>query len=163
MTLSDFASLSTAISGIAVTLSLIYLAIQTRQNANHTRALILQGATERSTNIMLANTSPESSAAWLWGNGTEPTPQAVRQLQFNLMCGTAINAMEDFFSQRSEGLMSPEVFARNCEMFRGLLSEPGLRAYWDSRKEDVGKAAPKLRAFIDGLCDGDAANFKFRV
>jgi len=47
--------------------------------------------------------------------------------------------------------------------FRGLLSEPGLRAYWNAQKEDIGKAAPKLRAFIDGLCDREAANFKYKV
>ena len=47
MTLSDFATLSTAVSGIAVTVSLIYLIIQTRRNTRHTRPLIHQGATAR--------------------------------------------------------------------------------------------------------------------
>ena len=42
MTLSDFATFSTAISGLAVTASLIYLALQTHQNAKHTKALILE-------------------------------------------------------------------------------------------------------------------------
>ncbi len=44
MTLLDFATFSTAISGIAVSVSLIYLIIQTRQNLRHTRALIHQGS-----------------------------------------------------------------------------------------------------------------------
>ena len=35
MTLSDIASVSTAFSGVAVTASVIYLAIQTRQAAKH--------------------------------------------------------------------------------------------------------------------------------
>src|SRR5258708_991482 len=43
MTLSDFATFSTAISGLAVTASLIYLALQTHQNSKHSRALIQQG------------------------------------------------------------------------------------------------------------------------
>jgi hypothetical protein len=47
MTLNDFATLSTAISGIAVTVSLIYLAVQTRQNARHTKALLQQGQSDR--------------------------------------------------------------------------------------------------------------------
>ncbi len=40
MTLADAASFSTAVSGFAVTASVIYLAIQTRQASRHTRALI---------------------------------------------------------------------------------------------------------------------------
>ena len=43
ITLIWFATFSTAISGLAVTASLIYLALQTHQNAKHTRALIHQG------------------------------------------------------------------------------------------------------------------------
>jgi hypothetical protein len=163
MDLSDWASLSTIISGGAVTASLIYLAIQTRQNTKHTRALILQGATSRTTDIMLAHQNRESTIAWLWGNKIPPTEDSIRQFQFHLMCGIAVNAMEDFFAQYSEGLMGREAFERNCETFRGLLSEPGMRAYWESRKGKIAQASPRLRTFIDGLCDGEAASFGFNV
>ena len=40
MTLSDFATFCTAISGLAVTASLIYLGLQTYQSTKHTRALM---------------------------------------------------------------------------------------------------------------------------
>ncbi len=62
MTLSDFATFSTAISALAVTASLIYLAMQTHRNAKHTKALIAQG---RVGNLlsMLANRSSESAVA----------------------------------------------------------------------------------------------------
>jgi len=42
MTLSDLASIGSLVSGIAVLVSLAYLAQQTRQNSKHTRALIQQ-------------------------------------------------------------------------------------------------------------------------
>src|ERR1700759_3954704 len=84
MTLSDFASLSTAISGVAVTVSLIYLIIQTRQNIRHTRALIHQGSSARTTAIVLANMEADASSAWLAGNGVTPTPTKIRRAQFNL-------------------------------------------------------------------------------
>lgn len=163
MTLSDFATLSTAISGIAVTVSLIYLIIQTRQNLRHTRALIHQGASARTVAIVLANQTADATTAWLQGNGVEPTPEAVRKGQFYLMCQTSITALEDIFSQHNDGLMKDEVFARNCYIHRGLLSEPGYREYWTAQRADVAKIAPDFAGFVDSLCDGEAKEFKFRI
>jgi hypothetical protein len=163
MTLADFATWSTAISGIAVTASLIYLAIQTRQNVRHTRALIHQGASARTTAIALANQMPEASAAWLEGNGMKPTPDAVRKAQFYLMCQTSVTALEDIFSQHKDGLMEKEVFARNCHVHRGLLSEPGYRAYWNAQRVELTKVAPEFCAFVDGLSTGEAKEFGYRI
>jgi hypothetical protein len=163
MTLSDFATFSTAISGLAVTVSLIYLIIQTRQSSRHTRALIHQGQSARTTAIVLANQTADASAAWIEGNDAEPTREAVRRMQFVLMCETSVTAMEDIFSQRNDGLMSDEVFARNCYIHSGLLSQPGFRAYWNSQRADVAKIAPKFCAFVDGLCVGEATEFSYRV
>jgi hypothetical protein len=163
MTLSNFSTLITAISGIAVTVSLIYLIIQTRQNVRHTRALIQQGASARTIAIVLANQMPDASTAWLQGNGMETTPDAVRRAQFSLMCQTSVTALEDIFHQYKDGLMKEEVFARNCMMHRGLLSEPGYRAYWNAQRDDVRKIAPGFAGFIDSLCTEDATAFKFRI
>jgi hypothetical protein len=164
MTLSDFATLATATSGIAVTVSLVYLIIQTRQNVRHTRALIQQGASARTVSIVLANQLPDATAAWLQGNGVVPTPETVRKGQFFLMCQTSITALEDIFHQRSDGLMiKDEVFARNCFVHRGLLSEPGYRDYWNAQRTEIAKIAPQFCAFVDGLCSGEVKEFGFRI
>jgi hypothetical protein len=163
MTLSDFATLSTAISGLAVTASLLYLAIQTRQNVRHTRALIHQGASARTTSIILAQIDADHSAAWIEGNGAKATPDAVRKVQFFLMCGCSITALEDIFSQHNDGLMEEEVFARNCQLHSGLLTEPGYRAYWNAQRAEIAKVAPKFCAFVDGLCVGEPKAFGFRL
>src|SRR5215472_12794875 len=47
MSLSDLASLGSFVSGFAVLVSLVYLALQTRQNVRPTRALIRQGWASR--------------------------------------------------------------------------------------------------------------------
>jgi hypothetical protein len=69
MVLSDLASIATAISGLAVTASLIYVGIQTKQNVRHTRALIHQGTAARTTNLLLGFMNPEAVKAWIEGNG----------------------------------------------------------------------------------------------
>jgi hypothetical protein len=158
MTLSDVGSIATAISGLSVTASLIYLAIQTRQNLRHTRALIHQGTAARTINLLIGLMDSEIVAAWIEGNGGTPTPELIRQRQFENHCGTAMVAMEDYFSQHEEGLLSDEQFARGSETFRGLLRERGLRAYWLRQREVMIKAAPRYCAFIDSLCDGQTTS-----
>ena len=86
MSLSDLASLGSFASGVAVTVSLIYLIIQTRQNVRHTRALIQQGATARTTQIALSQTDAANAAAFLAANGVDPTQEAIRRMQFAMMC-----------------------------------------------------------------------------
>lgn len=163
LSLSDLASLGSFASGVAVTVSLIYLIIQTRQNVRHTRGLIIQGASARTTAIVLANQTRDVMTAWIIGNGGEASEARIREGQFNLMCQTSVTAMEDLFAQRALGLIPDEVFARNCFVHRALLSQAGMRAYWLAQREELAEAAPKFVAFVDGLCVGDAAEFALKL
>ena len=157
MVLSDLASIATAISGLAVTASLIYVGIQTKQNVRHTRALVHQGTAARTTNLLLGFMNPEAVTAWIVGNGGTPTPELIRQRQFYYQCGAAMVAMEDYFSQHELGLLSEEQFSRGVATFRNSLKEPGLRAYWLKQREMMIKAAPRYCVFIDSLCHGEPA------
>jgi hypothetical protein len=162
MTLADFASFGTALSGAAVTASLIYLAIQTNQSTRHTRALIHQGSAARTTAIRIGLMDSDRAAAWIEGNGAEPSQAAVRQLQFNLECATALDALEDHWLQRQARLVSVEQHARAREGFRRLLALPGLRAYWNDRRPTEERAAPSFAAFVDSLCDGEVTAYEAR-
>jgi hypothetical protein len=157
MVLSDVASIGSAISGLAVTASLIYVGIQTKQNVRHTRALIHQGTAARTTNILLGFMNAEIVSAWIEGNGGTATPELIRQRQFHYHCGIVMIAMEDYFSQHEDGLLSDEQFSRGRETFRGVLKEPGLRAYWLRQRAVMAEAAPRYCAFIDSLCTGETA------
>src|ERR1700722_11405771 len=130
MSPSEIASIATAVSGLAATVSLIYVGIQTRLSVRHTRALIQQGIAARTTNILLEWMNAEAVAIWIKGNGGTPTPELIRERQFHYQCGIAMIAMEDYFGQHELGLLSDEQFSRGSETFRNRLKEPGLRAYW---------------------------------
>jgi hypothetical protein len=99
--------------------------------------------------------NPEAVTAWIVGNGGTPTPELIRQRQFYYQCGLAMVAMEDYFSQHEDGLLSDEQFSRGRATFRERLREPGLRAYWLKQRETMTTAAPQYCAFIDSLCDGE--------
>lgn len=156
MVLSDIATISTAVSGFAVTASLIYVGIQTKQNVRHTRALIHQGTAARTTNLLLGLMNPEAVKAWLEGNGISVTPEAIKRKQFQYQCRVMMVAIEDYYTQHEVGLLSEEQFSRGRATFRERLREPGLRALWLKEGETISREAPHYSAFVDCLCSGEA-------
>jgi len=111
MTLADLANLSTLISGIAVTASLIYLALQVHQNTKHTRALIRQGRAARAVSVTLAEADAEIAAAVIIANGGQPTPEEVKRRQFEGFFAARMISFEDSFAQFDSGLMDGDGLA----------------------------------------------------
>jgi hypothetical protein len=151
MTLGELAWFSTAISGFAVTASVIYLAIQTHQNTRNIRAMIHQGSTARTASILTDLMDPEYCAAWIEGNGGEATPEAVRARQFFFHCSVALNSMEDLYVQHRAKLLNEEQFVRGSETYRCILTEPGMRKYWEDERPLFAPTAPGFTAYVDGL------------
>ncbi len=151
MTLSDFATLITAISGIAVTASLIYLAIQTHQNSKHTRALLQQGQADRVVSALVALANPDLAEAWITGNGGTVSPTAVKGLQFAQICNALVYDMSDFYNQSRDGLAQGEQYEHACVGYSTLMQQPGMLAYWKSWSEARAKVAPDFIGWVDGL------------
>jgi hypothetical protein len=156
MTLSDLSSFVSVISGLAVLGSLVYLAQQNRQNVKHTRALIQQGRVERIVNVALMMADPELVAAWIVGNDSEPTPEAIKQLQFTLECRAYLNSWDDSVLQYHQGLLSEEQFNRFCGQVSSLVSaSPGLRRFL-TQGRFIGQNN-NLQKFVDKmLADSEA-------
>ena len=133
MTLSDFAAIGSLVSGVAVLVSLIYLGLQVRESAKHTRALILQGRAERIVNHHLAIANSDLVAAWIIENGGTATPEGIRRRQF-LLQGMAYDfSWEDTFGQYEAGLLGNEQFADFRAHLAIILRDPGLRNYFSNR------------------------------
>jgi hypothetical protein len=155
MMLTDLAPVTATLGSLLAVVSLVYVAIQTRQSVRHTRAQIHQGAAARTANLLLGLMNTENAAAWIEGNGGAATPERIREQQFQFQCGLMMVAMEDYFGQHQERLLKEEQFARGCVTFRERLQAPGLRAFWLSQRELFARAAPRYCSFVDALC-GDA-------
>src|SRR5579859_475908 len=151
MTLSDFATFSTAISGLAVTASLIYLALQTHQAAKHTKALIHQGNAARIMGMASVFTSADMVAAIIVGNGGTPSPEEVQKRQFGYWCMTLVVSMEDTFGQHEEGLISEDRFDSFRAGVAGGFMQPGMRRYWASWKAARPNAQEKFKAWVDAI------------
>src|SRR5579864_4950042 len=128
MTLSDFATFSTAISGLAVTASLIYLALQTHQNTKHTRALIHQGRVAALRDIFLAIANPDVAAAFIAVPGGTPTLEAIQKLLYRNICLAQIFGWQDTYSQYRRGLLDEDFFRQMRAAAVQGLRNPTFRA-----------------------------------
>ena len=86
MTLTDLANISDAVGGIAVVITLIYLAIQIRQNTRMMRASAHHSANQLAVDINLAlGTDPQVAEVLLVGS-TDPNDLTPSQgVMFHLM------------------------------------------------------------------------------
>ena len=145
MTLSDFANLSTAISGFAVVASLIYLGFQFRQNAKHTRAMIRQARASRTVEVQLALADADMAAALILANGEEPTADAIKARQFRSLFTAQYYSHEDSFSQHELGLLDEDALAMTRASIVRVFGQPGYRKMWENFKSP----GTKFAAFVD--------------
>jgi hypothetical protein len=152
MTLSDLASIGSLVSGVAVLVSLVYLSLQIRQNARHSKALIQQGRAARiaDTALRLAELR-ESDGLDKCFEGS-PDVSAKDLARFLYTCRAAFVSAEDSFFQKRNGLLDDIAFQSYEASLRVGFGAPGLGAGWLMTREMY---EPEFRAYMDGML-GDA-------
>jgi hypothetical protein len=153
MSLSDLASLGSFVSGVAVLISLIYLALQVRQTKRNQQIAIRHSRATRIVSLQLALADRAVADAWLHGSASpqEITPTEVSQ--FINLCRALFFHFEDSFYQREEGLLNDDAFETVVAGARLSARSPGWRAAWRI-------ARPNFRGrfldFMDGVVAGAA-------
>ncbi len=154
MSFADLASIGSLISGIAVLVSLIYLSLETRQNTKHTRALLFQGSAELAMAQRLAWAERDLVSATIVGNGGTPTPDAIRQYQFGIVCSSLYISWDDFFAQYDEGLVSDEHYDRIRRGFSWTLTtNPGVREFMQRVSSETFSSDNKFHRFLRTVVD----------
>jgi hypothetical protein len=155
MSLSDLASLGSFVSGVAVLISLIYLALQVRQAERNQRALVQQGRAARLVDFQMHLATPEMAALFVKGaEGGDLS--AVELFQFRQMSRAILASFEDTFYQHRERLLADAPF-RSARFIvgAGLASSPGRRALWRLEREAY---ANDFRAYVDRLASAEVAS-----
>jgi hypothetical protein len=153
MSLSVLASLGSFVSGFAVLISLIYLALQVRQTERNQQISIRHSRVSRIVELHLALADPAVADAWLHGSGS---PQEITQTelsQFINLCRALFFHFEDSFYQREEGLLNDDAFETVVAGARLSARSPGWRAAWRIARPNFGG---RFRDFMDGVVAGSA-------
>ena len=129
MTIEQLGSLGEFLGSIAVLATLIYLAIQIRQNTKATRAQIHQARSDQAQDFFLfVAGSPEFSALLekVTPEGKPDleavdllTPVERRQLQFYLIA--AQQRLENMYFQRKWGFLAEETYSRTIRPIRSMI------------------------------------------
>ena len=153
MSLSDLASLGSFVNGLAVLISLIYLALQVRQTRRNQQIAIRHNRASRIVELQLALADPGVAGAWVHGSGS---PQEITQIevsQFMNLCRALFFHFEDSFYQREEGLLNDNAFETVVAGARLSARSPGWRAAWRIARPNFGG---RFLDFMDRVVAGAA-------
>jgi hypothetical protein len=130
MSLSDIASIGSAVSGFAILVSLVYLSYQVRQTEKNQRSLMQQGRVARISSAATAFAAPDiaETVDKCWDGS--PDISTVQLRQFSNVCRQLFVSAEDSFLQHKDSLLSEAAYASLVSSMRAYLSSPGMRAMW---------------------------------
>src|SRR5262249_14453996 len=147
MTLTDLASIGTFVSGIAVVVSLIYLALQVRHAEKTQRALMHQARTERAINAALGSMHNEiADTVTKIVNGNELSPRELLQSYYYMRIQIAV--VEDALWQHDAGFLDQESLDTAILNLRRVMLFPSVRAAWIMLRPQL---APEVRDRLDKL------------
>jgi hypothetical protein len=153
MSLSDLASLGSFVNGLAVLISLIYLALQVRQTKRNQQIAIRHTRASRIVELQLALADPGVADAWLHGLGRPLEITQTEIGQFINLCRALFFHFEDSFYQRDEGLLNDDAFETVVAGARLSARSPGWRAAWKIARPNFGG---RFRDFMDGVVAASA-------
>jgi hypothetical protein len=135
MTLSDLASIAEIVGGIAVIVSLVYLAIQVRQNTASVRNSTLQSNTALWSSLLSSLAQPGAVEAYVAGMTGKEDIKPIHYTQFFLLCRGLFIAFENQYYQYRQGALDRETY-RGYErsISQQLLAFPGFRAWWQQSR-----------------------------
>jgi hypothetical protein len=146
MSLSDFASLGSFASGVAVLISLIYLSAQVRQATKHQQAQMLESRTTRLQDLAMRLAEPGLAPLWhkqLMG-AQDLTEAEVSQL--GMIVRAYLMNGEATFLQHEQGLMDDRAFESIRKGWVVQLSLPATRVLWKLFRDGFD---PAFGAWID--------------
>lgn len=147
MSLSDLASFGTFISGVAVVVSLIYLALQVRHAEKTQRALMHQARAERLINAGLASMQPEiADTVTKMVNGEELSPSEALQAYYYTRIQIVV--VEDALWQHEAGFLDKDSLDTAILNLQRVLQFPAVRAAWLMQRPQL---SPAVRERFDKI------------
>lgn len=151
MSIADYASIASLMSGVAVLVSLVYLALQVRQTEKNQRAALNQGTVDRLANLILTLSQPAFADLLARVRAPDPTFSSQEIMSLTLMQRATLLSLQDTVIQHREGLIDQTTLENGVNAMQETLSWPVSRIIWHSTKHTY---APELRTFVDALMVG---------
>jgi len=137
MALSDLAAVGSFVSGIAVVVSFIFLALQIRQSNLNQRSLMQQGRTARNVDILLKVSDPFLSETVAQAQGNCATLDPSRIWAFYGFAAAVFWSYEDSFIQFRAGTLDARSWDSDVTTIKRLLASPAYRVVWKIARDGM--------------------------
>jgi hypothetical protein len=145
MNLEQLANIGEFIGGIAVIASIIYLAIQIRQNTRSVRSSTLATNTSNWSSMLVNLASDEKSEAYLGGMVGKEDLSAAHLLQFVLIARAMLVSFETQHHQYLNGALDRDIYLGYERACRDqILAFPGFQMVWEITREGFSPAFSEL-------------------
>jgi hypothetical protein len=148
MSLSDLAAAGSFISGIAVFLSFIFLALQLRQANRNQRSLMQQARTGRNVEILLTMADPGMSETLAEANTNCAAMSDAKIWSFYGFAAAVFWSYEDCFMQFEARTLDANSWASDVATLERLVAYPPYRAVWKMARDGMGG---DYRDYVDSL------------
>ena len=148
MSLSELASLGSFVSGFAVLVSLVYLALQVRQTERNQRALMQSERATRQGNYLRFLADPLIVSAFAKGRSGAADITIEEYRQYYFIFRAAITNWEDVFFQHQRKVLDDASFESTLAVIRNAFAYPGNRINWKRQRVLF---EPSFREFVDRL------------
>ena len=133
MTLEDLGNIGEFVAAILVFVSLLYLAIQIRQNTKSVRTSTYQAVLESSHRVNELFADPRIERIYRVGRKDLRQLKENELAQFKALVSNIIGFHEALFLQRQQGAIDDDFFVNRFSSFHYIISQPGVRAIWEER------------------------------
>ncbi len=161
MTLEDLGNLGDFIGGIAVIATLIYVAVQIRQNtrqlrqsARDSRSAAFHAAASSTANAV-ARIADSDEMARIFDSGLGGHAlSGSEESRFDALLSLFFNAYEQLYYLQREAVVEPELWEARSHVMLWYLKQPGGLAFWRRRRNVFSKS---FREYIDARIPEQAA------
>jgi hypothetical protein len=157
VTLEDLGNIGEFLGAIGVIASLVYLAIQIRQNTRSIRSATYQSSTRDIVQLSdQMSQDPELTRIWFEGlRGFDSMSQDDRRRFAAYMMG-AYRRYESMLYQTQQGLLEQEWWEGVGNNLEDMTLQPGTQAWWTEASHLF---RPEFQQFVDGIIEKNRAAF----
>jgi hypothetical protein len=155
MTLDALGNIGDFVGGLGVVITLIYLAVQIRQNTATVRASGSASHNEGFNNVfLLLSQDKEARDVYFRGLADYEALSGDQQLHFDLVALYILQSILGSFYLHREGAISDDAWQDSLFWLSTLTSQRGFHSMWERWRSRV---PPGFREFVDGTLDSPPA------
>jgi hypothetical protein len=137
MSLEDLGNLGEFISGLAVLISLVYLATQIRQNTRTLRSQAEDESRNQSAHLQEVMVTDRQIAEMMFSGAIDSDSlDATDRFRFGMLLSNLFMVYENVYLKSNAGMLELDRWPMYERRMAELIRLPGIRAWWDENSGD---------------------------